>query len=117
MNLLHFFKRNQEDKLNTNNILDLKNIIEVLKEVIDPETGVNIVSLGLIYDLKLINQKIFIKMTMTTPACPMVGYLVDMTRERLELMPEVTDVNITLVWEPVWSAMMMSEDARKQLGW
>jgi metal-sulfur cluster biosynthetic enzyme len=89
-----------------------------LKEVDDPEIGINIVDLGLVYGIEVINDRVFVKMTMTTPACPLHAYLSKTAEDSIRRhFPDVNAVHIELVWEPPWEAGRMSEAARKQLGW
>ncbi|MGA8766187.1 MAG: metal-sulfur cluster assembly factor [Candidatus Acidiferrales bacterium] len=89
-----------------------------LKEVNDPEIGINIVDLGLVYGIEVINDRVFVKMTMTTPACPLHAYLSKTAEDSIRRhFPDVNAVHIELVWEPPWEASRMSEAARKQLGW
>lgn len=89
-----------------------------LRRVIDPEVGLNIVDLGLIYDVKISDNKLHIDLTMTTPACPMGGMILDNARQALAtLMQAGADVELNLVWEPPWSPDRMSEHARGFFGW
>ena len=92
-------------------------ILSALKAVIDPELGINIVDLGLVYHAARNDGGIDISLTMTTPACP----LGEMMSEEIELVlrrcfPEVTDVRVEIVWDPPWSPELMSEESRRQLG-
>jgi metal-sulfur cluster biosynthetic enzyme len=92
-------------------------ILAVLKEVIDPELGTNIVDLGLVYHAAFNARGIDIALTMTTPACP----LGEMMSEEIKAVlrrrfPATPDVRVELVWDPPWSPDMMSEEARRQLG-
>ncbi|HEY9390221.1 MAG TPA: metal-sulfur cluster assembly factor [Mycobacteriales bacterium] len=89
-----------------------------LREVIDPELGVNIVDLGLVYDLAVDPVgNITIHMTLTTPGCPLGGYLDDEIRSCLRQFPAAGDVTVRLVWDPPWSTDLMNDAARTQLGW
>ena len=89
-----------------------------LREVIDPEIGVNIYDLGLIYDVLASDEgDLQVRMTMTTPACPVSSLLADQVREVLLNLPQVRDVEVELVWDPPWSPERMSQAARRQLGW
>jgi len=89
-----------------------------LTEVNDPEIGINIVDLGLIYGIEVINGSVFVKMTMTTRACPLHAYLSKAAEDAIRgHFPDVKAVHIELVWEPPWDPARMSELARKQLGW
>lgn len=92
-------------------------IIEALCTVYDPEIPVDIYELGLIYDLKVApGGKVEIKMTLTSPACPVAGTLPIEVENKVAAVPGVSDVNLELVWEPPYSMEMMSEAARLELG-
>lgn len=89
-----------------------------LREVIDPEVGMNVVDLGLIYGIDAAGQRVNITMTMTTPACPMGSYLTDRVREAAQqAVPEAGEIRVDLVWEPHWSPEMMSDHAKRHFGW
>jgi len=89
-----------------------------LRAVIDPELGVNIVDLGLVYGIELEERgTVAIEMTLTTPGCPLGGFLDDQIRAALAVLPQVRDVRLELVWEPPWQPEAMSDAAREQLGW
>jgi metal-sulfur cluster biosynthetic enzyme len=90
---------------------------ELLREVIDPELGVNIVDLGLVYDIRVADDVAHIRMTLTTPGCPLGAYLDDEVRRCLWGAPGVADVDVQVVWDPPWRPEMMSDRARAQLGW
>ncbi len=89
---------------------------ELLREVIDPELGVNIVDLGLVYELAVEDGRVEIAMTLTTPGCPLGGYIEDEIRACLSTLPQLHGIAVRLVWEPPWSPEKMSEEARAQLG-
>lgn len=90
---------------------------EALRQVIDPELGINIVDLGLVYGIEIDGTLVRVSMTMTTPACPLGGYLEDLVFSTLQgSVPDVRDLDIDLVWDPPWNPDMMSADARRQLG-
>jgi len=89
-----------------------------LRSVIDPEVGLNIVDLGLIYGIEISDHKLHIDLTMTTPACPMAEMILDDARMVLaRLMPLDSQVELNLVWEPPWAPDKMGEYARKYFGW
>jgi len=89
-----------------------------LRTVIDPELGVNIVDLGLVYDIESGDDGVVgIEMTLTTPGCPLGGFLDDQIRGALTALPQVRDVRVELVWEPPWSPEAMSDAAKERLGW
>ncbi len=99
-------------------IVTERDILRILSGVNDPEIGVNIVDLGLIYSIEINDDKVRIVMTMTTPACPMHSYLTEQVRETiLDELEEVAKVEVQLVWEPAWSPRMISTQGRRQLGW
>ena len=92
-------------------------VTDALRDVIDPELGVNIVDLGLVYELTLEGGTVAIAMSLTTPGCPLGGFLEDEIRNALAPLPQVRRVSVRLVWEPPWEPERMSEAARAQLGW
>lgn len=93
-------------------------IRDALRCVIDPEVGVNIVDLGLLYGIELSSDKLKIEITMTSPACPMGQLIMDEVQAVAEeSVPEGVPVEVALVWEPAWEPAMMSEAARAVLGW
>jgi FeS assembly SUF system protein len=92
-------------------------VLEALRTVFDPEIPVNLVELGLIYDLKVDEAgKVAIEMTLTTPSCPVAGNLPREVQRAAEGVEGVTEANVELVWEPSWNPGMMSEAARLELG-
>jgi metal-sulfur cluster biosynthetic enzyme len=92
-------------------------IIHALRQVNDPELGINIVDLGLVYDVVVKNSGVHIKMTLTTPGCPLTFYLTGMAEAAIrQTLPDVEKVEIELVWEPPWDPSRMSEAAKKRLG-
>jgi metal-sulfur cluster biosynthetic enzyme len=91
-------------------------VYEALRSVYDPEIPVNIVELGLIYDIKIIDDWVGVKMTLTTPGCGMGNAIANMAREHVLNLEGVHECDIRLVWEPQWNPSMMSPDARKKLG-
>jgi metal-sulfur cluster biosynthetic enzyme len=92
-------------------------IREALRHVVDPEIGVNIVDLGLVYRIEVEGARARIAMTMTSPTCPLADYLKDLATSAIRRhVPDVVDVDINLEWEPPWDSDMMSDEARRQLG-
>ncbi|MBQ0124662.1 MAG: DUF59 domain-containing protein [Bacteroidales bacterium] len=92
-------------------------IILALRQVYDPEISVNIYDLGLIYELKVDDDnKVFIKMTLTAPNCPIADDVVNQVREAVSDVPKVTGVEVELVFEPQWTTKMMSDEAMFELG-
>ncbi|MDZ4688831.1 MAG: iron-sulfur cluster assembly protein [Planctomycetaceae bacterium] len=91
-------------------------IIEALRQVIDPELMINIVDLGLIYAINHGDTKVQIDMTLTSPACPAGPQLVQQSKMVLERIPGVTEAQIKLVMSPPWTPDRMTDEARDQLG-
>jgi FeS assembly SUF system protein len=92
-------------------------IVEALKTVYDPEIPVNIYEMGLIYDLNVEpDGRVQIKMTLTSPACPVAGSLPGEVKDKVESVPGVAEAEVEVVWDPVWNPSMMSEAARLELG-
>ncbi|WP_261805630.1 metal-sulfur cluster assembly factor [Lapidilactobacillus luobeiensis] len=92
-------------------------ILGALETVIDPELGIDIVNLGLVYEVELDDDGLCtIKMTLTTMGCPLTDYLSDSINTAVMKLPEVEDVEIDLVWYPQWNPEMMSRYARISLG-
>ncbi len=90
---------------------------EALREnVIDPEIGINIVDLGLVYDVKIEDSTAEITMTLTTPMCPLGPYIDSEVRTALQGLPGVEDTKVNLVWTPPWDPSKMSEEAKLELG-
>ncbi len=93
-------------------------VAALLHEVIDPELGVNIVDLGLVRELTVDDGgAVRVAMTLTTPGCPLGGFLEDEIDGCLSQLPQVRDVCVELVWEPPWHPDQMSDAARADLGW
>lgn len=92
-------------------------LLEHLHSVIDPELGVNIVDLGLVYDAAVVDGVAQILITMTTPACPLGDYLTEHIRWALLEIDAVLDVEVEITHDPRWSPDMMTPFAKNQLGW
>jgi len=90
-------------------------VLEVLKTVSDPEIGVDIVNLGLIYNMDINGEKVSIRMTMTAPSCPVTDWILVEAQKRVEDIPGVKECDIELVWEPPWNLDMISDEARQML--
>jgi FeS assembly SUF system protein len=91
-------------------------VIDAMRTVYDPEIPVNIYDLGLVYDMRVEDDgKVVIKMTLTTPMCPVAGSMPGMVEQAVRLVHAVTDCEVELVWDPAWNPDMMTEAARLQL--
>jgi len=100
-----------------------KTIIEVMKEIYDPEIPINVYDLGLVYDMKILPEKKEIRLcvTMTSPMCPLAGYILDNFSEKIkEKLSENNHkdytVNLDLVFEPLWNPNMMNPEVREEFG-
>jgi metal-sulfur cluster biosynthetic enzyme len=89
---------------------------EVLRSIPDPEFGVNIVDLGLIYSVECNAGDIAVTMTLTTPSCPSGGWIYEGTKQALAGLPGAKSVNVAMVFDPQWTPEMLSESAQRQLG-
>jgi len=90
-------------------------IIVALKTVFDPEIPVNVWDLGLIYDIDINDEKVGIKMTLTSPTCPMAEEIAQMVKQAAESIAGFRAVSVELVWDPPWSLDRMSSEARLEL--
>jgi FeS assembly SUF system protein len=111
MKLLHVYRQlPEEDELQDD-------IVEALRKIRDPEIPVNIYDLGLIYGMEIGEDgQVFIRMTLTTPNCPMAQSFPSQVAAMIEQVPGVSKVHIELVWEPRWDVSRVSEAARLDLG-
>ena len=91
---------------------------DALRSVDDPEVGINVVDLGLVYRIDVSAERVRVEMTMTTQACPMGDLITDNARRAVvALVPDGVNVDIELVWEPFWTPDRMSEVAKQTFGW
>ena len=96
--------------------MDLKEkVINEIKKIYDPEIPVNIYELGLIYDISINDKDVKVKMTLTTPNCPVAESLPKEVKDSINEIKEVNKVDLDLVWEPPWDKSMMSEAAKLEL--
>ena len=93
-----------------------KEVMSALNEVMDPELGISLVDLGLIYGVEVNGEKVNVKMTFTTPACPMVHYIVSSVEEAVKKVKGVGEVEVQLVWDPPWTPDKMSDAGKEKLG-
>ena len=90
-------------------------VITEIKKIYDPEIPVNIYELGLIYDIKIKDKNVQVKMTLTTPNCPVAESLPKEVKDSIMELKEVNKVDLDLVWDPPWDKSMMSEAAKLEL--
>ena len=94
-------------------------LMNALFDVLDPETGLNLVDMGLIYDVRFAPETgmASVEMTLTTPACPAGGVMVDGVERRLLQVEGVKSVEVDVTFEPRWSPDCITEEGKRQLGW
>ncbi len=92
-------------------------VLAALREVIDPEIGQNVVDLGLVYGVEVEGGVVRVRLTMTTPACPLGEEIVRDAERRLGAVAGVTAAHVALVWDPPWTPERMSPAAKAALGW
>jgi metal-sulfur cluster biosynthetic enzyme len=91
-------------------------IREILRGVFDPELHMNIVDLGLIYDVTLEQAKANVKMTLTSPGCPYGPFLIHQVKDTVQSLKGIQEVQVEVVWDPPWGPDKMTEEARLELG-
>ncbi len=97
---------------------EVQPIYDALHQVLDPEVGVNIIDLGLVYEVGNDDGEVFVRMTMTTPSCPLGSLIRDEAEASIsEAVPGVRSVHIDIVYDPPWTADRVSPEGRRQLGW
>lgn len=97
--------------------LDREQILEALRHCYDPEIPVNILDLGLIYDVQADDSgNVVIKMTLTTQGCPSALAIPEQVKQRIAAIEEVRDINVEIVWQPPWNPSMISTAGREALG-
>ncbi|MGD2072498.1 MAG: metal-sulfur cluster assembly factor [Candidatus Thorarchaeota archaeon] len=91
-------------------------VMNVLKQCYDPEIPVNVVDLGLIYGVDIVDDTVNIEMTLTAPGCPMHSLIARDVKQKVETLPDVSQANVQVVWDPPWTPDRLSEEAKKILG-
>ena len=98
--------------------MSTEHILEALRSVQDPEAGMSIVDLGLVYRVEELPQGVQIDLTLTSPSCPLGPYMIDeITAAVRSVVPGTPDVRVELVWDPPWTPDRMSAEARSRFGW
>ena len=90
-------------------------ILNALQSVSDPEIGMDIVNLGLVYEAQINDDKVYIKMTMTAPTCPVTPWILAEAQRVVENLQGVEAADVELVWEPPWNPSLMTDYAKEQL--
>src|SRR5215208_1033807 len=92
-------------------------VVDALADVLDPELGISVVDLGLVYGVDVLDGRVHVKLSMTTPSCPLGEQLVLDAEDRLRATDGVAAVQVEIVWEPPWGPERMSNAARQAMGW
>lgn len=92
-------------------------VLEALKGIYDPEIPVDIVNLGLIYDVAINGEKVSVRMTTTSQGCPVGNFLASEVERVVRRIKGVREASVELVWDPPWSPEMLSEEGKHKLGW
>lgn len=96
----------------------VREVLQLLQSVIDPEAGISIVDMGLVYDVDLHEDGVTITMTMTSAACPMADLIIEEVAQCLRpIFPVPANIEVKLTFDPPWAPDKMSESARAQFGW
>lgn len=93
-----------------------QDVFNALKGVIDPELGINVVDLGLVYGVEINEGVVRVEMTLTSPGCPLAGLIDQMVKSAVGKLKGVERVELELVWDPPWIPAMMSEEVREEFG-
>ena len=96
-------------------LISEEDIIKCIKTVMDPEIPVNLFDLGLIYTIKINENNVVIKMTLTNPNCPVAGQIPENVGKSIQHLDGLKSIKVSLVWDPPWSKDLMSEDAKLAL--
>ncbi|MEU2252426.1 metal-sulfur cluster assembly factor [Nocardia xishanensis] len=105
----------EQVELSAEEIKHLEDIEEAMRDVVDPELGINVVDLGLVYGIKIENEIAKLDMTLTSAACPLTDVIEDQSRNALVRSGLVDDLEINWVWMPPWGPDKITEDGREQL--
>jgi len=92
-------------------------LLAALRQVFDPEVGINVVDLGLIYGVAQRDDCVTVEMTLTTPGCPLHDTIGQAVRRALARVPGVARAEVELVWDPPWTPLMITDAGRRELGW
>ena len=97
-------------------MLTKEKVLEALRECYDPEIPINVVDLGLIYDIQVEEDAVHVKMTLTARGCPMANFLGQSVKQKLETLDGVKKADVEIVWDPPWTPDRLSPEAKKTLG-
>ncbi len=91
-------------------------VYNALSGVYDPELGLPVTDLGLVYDVQVNDKTAEVKMTLTSMGCPLAGTITEYAKRAIMSVPGIEEVNVEIIWDPPWSVDMMSDEARMRLG-
>jgi metal-sulfur cluster biosynthetic enzyme len=91
-------------------------VLEVLKNVYDPEIGLNVVDLGLVYDIDIDGDQVNVKMTLTAPGCPVHDMISRTAEMAIETLEGVKEAHVDMVWDPPWTPDRLTDEGRRLLG-
>jgi metal-sulfur cluster biosynthetic enzyme len=111
-----FVKQTRDSNGEGKTMADDAALLDALRDVVDPELMINIVDLGLVYDIEQVDNKVTVNMTLTSPACPAGPQIIQQAKMALEKLADVSEAEIKLVMSPPWSPDRMTDEARDQLG-
>lgn len=97
-------------------MVDINTVKNKLRECYDPEIPINILDLGLVYDIQIQEDTVHIQMTLTAPHCPLAGVLAEDVKRKVSEIDGVKNVEVELVWDPPWSPERISDEVKKTLG-
>ncbi|OGD98625.1 hypothetical protein A3A49_02135 [Candidatus Curtissbacteria bacterium RIFCSPLOWO2_01_FULL_38_11b] len=97
-------------------MISQEQIIDKLRQCLDPELGINIIDLGLVYGVSIESSRVNILMTLTTPGCPLDSYFVKDITSKLKSLKGISDVSVELTFDPLWSPSKMSQESQDLLG-
>ena len=98
-----------------NSLISEEEVVKCIKTVMDPEIPVNLYDLGLIYSIKIKENNVVIKMTLTNPNCPVAGQMPENVGKSIQHLDGLKSIKVSLVWDPPWGKDLMSEDAKLAL--
>ncbi len=97
--------------------VEKEEVYDALKRVYDPEIPVDVVNLGLVYDVSIDGDRVAVKMTTTASGCPVGNYIVAQAKRAIGMLEGVKEIDVELVYDPPWQESMISEEGRRMLGW
>lgn len=104
-----------QTKIGSGTIVTKEEVMEVLKTCFDPEIPINIVDLGLVYGVEVTGDRVHVKMTLTTPGCPMCSFIAEDVKQKVKAIKGVREAEVELVWDPPWTPDRISEDVKKHI--